>query len=60
VSYSKKKQLRRLPPKEIQPINAIFNNNSEIHPSIANIEPHEIKFDIQNSTERRNSVNSYL
>jgi len=60
VSCAKKKQLRRPAPREIQSINAIYNSNGEIHPSISNLEPQEIKFYIQNSTERRSSVYSYL
>jgi hypothetical protein len=44
----------------IQPINTIYNSSGEILPSIDKLDPHEIKFDIQYPTERRNSVNSYL
>ena len=37
-----------------------YNNKSEILVSIANIDPQQIDFDIQNPTGRRNSANSYL
>ena len=36
------------------------NNNCEILSSIANLDPQQIDFDIQNPTGRRNSANSYL